>query len=74
MGMPYREVDDIEDEEDEEDNCLLKMQLDVNIHSKLIFAEKHDESITFVYGKESNKKIFTITHAKPRKFLLPENI
>ena len=42
------------------------MTLDQKFNGKILFADIVDKKLTFVFGAEDDKKIFTATHTNPR--------
>ena len=42
------------------------MTFDEKFEGEVLFADIHDEKLTFAFGGEDDKKIFTATHSKPR--------
>ena len=63
---------------DEDFNCIYETALNVEKIGEVIFADRHKDQLTFVFGHKNSKKIFSITHTVPRKYQIqdifrPEN-
>ena len=58
---------------DEEFNCIFETALNVEKFGEVIFADRHNDQLTFVYGHKNSKKIFRTTHAVPRKYHMLDN-
>ena len=42
--------------------------------TKVLFAERTDEKLTFVFSNQNMKKVFTTTHSNLREYEIPEII